>query len=75
MIFSYYSFNPSFSMDKSGSFLLTGATTVNKDVSILVFQWISLEVNSFFASTKNEICFNPSFSMDKSGSYALIQTV
>ena len=37
------SFNPSFSMDKSGSFCGSTHTLITKCVSILVFQWISLE--------------------------------
>ncbi len=37
-------------------------------VSILVFQWISLEAGEKFTNSKSEDCFNPSFSMDISGS-------
>ena len=54
-------------MDKSGRKNNQGFRSSGL-VSILVFQWISLEAFIFLILHPGQMCFNPSFSMDKSGS-------
>ena len=61
------SFNPSGSMDYFGRRSTSGNHCCLKSVSILLGQWITLEVSSVIMPAFTMACFNPSGSMDYFG--------
>ncbi len=60
-------FNPSFSMEWSGTGFATPQGVLLYFVSILVFQWNGLELLGLTDMLVGVKCFNPSFSMEWSG--------
>ncbi len=62
------SFNPSFSMEWSGTLFRLSLFSLSLPVSILVFQWNGLELDFLILLSSSLPSFNPSFSMECSGS-------
>ena len=67
MLVAWNCFNPSGSMDYFGSFCLAAFLQIIPKVSILLVQWITLEVFTASSFRASKLGFNPSGSMDYFG--------